>query len=77
MEISDYIFIGYVVIAFFGLLVILLNKIIPKENMMKSSQSSIKKGENIGAIIGIMVCLYICYHLTINNYFRLYDVFFE
>ena len=77
MEISDYIFIGCVVIAFFGLLVILLNKIIPKENMMKSSQSSIKKGENIGAIIGIMVGLYICYYLTINNYFRLYDVFFE
>ena len=76
MEIIDYIFIGCVVIVIFGLLVILINKIIPKEMMMKSSQSSIKKGETIGAIIGIVIGLFVCYYITINNYFGLYDIFF-
>ena len=37
--------------------------------MIKSSQSSIKKGETIGAIIGIVIGLFICYYITINNYF--------
>ena len=76
MEIIDYIFIGCVVIVIFGLLVILINKIIPKEMMMKSSQSSIKKGETIGKIIGIVIGLFVCYYITINNYFGLYDIFF-
>ena len=78
MEIIDYIFIGCIVIAIFSLLVMLLKKIIkiPEEMMMKSSQSSIKKGETIGAIIGIVIGLFICYYITINNYFGLYDIFF-
>jgi len=60
------------------LLVVLLKKIIkiPEEMMIKSSQSSIKKGETIGAIIGIVIGLFICYYITINNYFGLYDIFF-
>ena len=75
---KDYIFIGCIVIAIFCLLVVLLKKIIkiPEEMMMKSSQSSIKKGETIGAIIGIVIGLFICYYITINNYFGLYDIFF-
>ena len=78
MEIIDYIFIGCIVIAIFSLLVVLLKKIIkiPEEMMIKSSQSSIKKGETIGAIIGIVIGLFICYYITINNYFGLYDIFF-
>ena len=78
MEIIDYIFIGCIVIAIFSLLVMLLKKIIkiPEEMMIKSSQSSIKKGETIGAIIGIVIGLFICYYITINNYFGLYDIFF-
>ena len=78
MEIIDYIFIGCIVIAIFSLLVMLFKKIIkiPEEMMMKSSQSSIKKGETIGAIIGIVIGLFICYYITINNYFGLYDIFF-
>ena len=78
MEIIDYIFIGCIVIAIFSLLVLLLKKIIkiPEEMMIKSSQSSIKKGETIGAIIGIVIGLFICYYITINNYFGLYDIFF-
>lgn len=78
MEIIDYIFIGCIVIAIFSLLVMLFKKIIkiPDEMMMKSSQSSIKKGETIGAIIGIVIGLFICYYITINNYFGLYDIFF-
>ena len=77
MEKIDYIFIGCIVIAIFCLLVVLLKKIIkiPEEMMMKSSQSSIKKGETIGAIIGIVIGLFICYYITINNYFGLYDIF--
>ena len=79
MEIIDYIFIVCIVIAIFSLLITALKKIIktPKEMMIKSSQSSIKKGETIGAIIGIVIGLFICYYITINNYFGLYDIFFE
>ena len=78
MEIIDYIFIGCIVIAIFSLLVFLLKKIIkiPEEMMIKSSQSSIKKGETIGAIIGIVIGQFVCYYITINNYFGLYDIFF-
>lgn len=78
MEIIDYIFIGCIVIAIFSLLVMLFKKIIkiPEEMIIKSSQSSIKKGETIGAIIGIVIGLFICYYITINNYFGLYDIFF-
>ena len=78
MEIIDYIFIGCIVIAIFSLLVMLFKKIIkiPEEMMIKSSQSSIKKGETIGAIIGRVIGLFICYYITINNYFGLYDIFF-
>ena len=78
MEIIDYIFIGCIIIAIFCFLVVLLKKIIkiPEEMMMKSSQSSIKKGKTIGAIIGIVIGLFICYYITINNYFGLYDIFF-
>tara|TARA_B100000989_G_scaffold180405_1_gene135579 strand:- start:284 stop:523 length:240 start_codon:yes stop_codon:yes gene_type:complete len=78
VEIIDYIFIGCIIIAIFCFLVVLLKKIIkiPEEMMMKSSQSSIKKGETIGAIIGIVIGLFICYYITINNYFGLYDIFF-
>jgi len=78
VEIIDYIFIGCIVIAILSLLIALLKKIIkiPEELMIKSSQSSIKKGETIGAIIGIVIGLFICYYITINNYFGLYDLFF-
>lgn len=78
MEIIDYIFIGCIVIAILSLLIALLKKIIkiPEEMMIKSSQSSIKKGETIGAIIGVVIGLFICYYITINNYFGLYDIFF-
>ena len=78
MEIIDYIFISCIAIAIFSLLIALLKKIIkiPEEMMIKSSQSSIKKGETIGAIIGIVIGLFICYYITINNYFGLYDIFF-
>ena len=74
MEIIDYIFIGCIVIAILSLLIALLKKIIkiPEEMMIKSSQSSIKKGETIGAIIGIVIGLFICYYITINNYFGLF-----
>ena len=43
---------------------------------MKSSHSSIKKGEKVGSIIGIIVGLYIGYYIIVNNYFGLYDIIF-
>ncbi len=67
MDTIDYIFIGCIIIAVFCLLVILLQKIIPKEIMMKSSETNIKKGKTIGTIIGIVVGLFISYYLIINN----------
>jgi len=75
MDTIDYIFIGCIIIAVFCLLVILLQKIIPKEIMMKSSESNIKKGKTIGTIIGIVVGLFISYYLIINNYFVLFGDF--
>ena len=75
MDTIDYIFIGCIIIAVFCLLVILLQKIIPKEIMMKSSESNIKKGKTIGTIIGIVVGVFISYYLIINNYFGLYGYF--
>tara|TARA_Y100000739_G_C20299106_1_gene324651 strand:- start:213 stop:440 length:228 start_codon:yes stop_codon:yes gene_type:complete len=75
MDTIDYIFIGCIIIAVFCLLVILLQKIIPKEIMMKSSESNIKKGKTIGTIIGIVVGVFISYYLIINNYFGLFGDF--
>ncbi len=75
MDTIDYIFIGCIIIAVFCLLVILLQKIIPKEIMMKSSETNIKKGKTIGTIIGIVVGLFISYYLIINNYFGLFSDF--
>ena len=78
MELTDYIFISCCIIAVFSLIVTLLKKIIriPEEMMMKSSYSSIKKGEKVGSIIGIIVGLYIGYYIIVNNYFGLYDIIF-
>tara|TARA_Y100000741_G_scaffold114905_1_gene86220 strand:+ start:332 stop:559 length:228 start_codon:yes stop_codon:yes gene_type:complete len=75
MDTIDYIFIGCIIIAVFCLLVILLQKKIPKEIMMKSSESNIKKGKTIGTIIGIVVGVFISYYLIINNYFGLFGDF--
>ena len=44
--------------------------------MMKSSHSSIKKGQKVGSVIGIVVGLYISYYIIVNNYFGLYDIIF-
>ena len=78
MELTDYIFIICLIIAILSLLVTLLKKIIriPEDMMMKSSHSSIKKGEKLGSIIGIIVGLYIGYYIIVNNYFGLYDLIF-
>ncbi len=43
--------------------------------MMKNSETSIKKGETIGTIIGILVGVFISYYLFINNYFGLFGDF--
>ncbi len=77
MDIMDYIFIGCIIIAIFSFLVTLFRKIIPipEEMMMKSSESSIKKGETIGTIIGIVVGVFMSYYLIINNYFGLFGDF--
>tara|TARA_B100001540_G_scaffold245047_1_gene220137 strand:+ start:538 stop:765 length:228 start_codon:yes stop_codon:yes gene_type:complete len=75
MDTIDYIFIGCIIIAVCCLLTILLQKIIPKEIMMKNSETSIKKGETIGTIIGILVGVFISYYLFINNYFGLFGDF--
>ena len=44
--------------------------------MMRSSHSSIKKGQKLGSVIGIIVGLYIGYYIIVNNYFGLYDIIF-
>ena len=69
MELIDYIFISCCIIAIFSLLVTLLKKIIkiPEDMMMKSSHSSIKKGQKDGSVIGFVVGLYIGYYIIVKN----------
>ena len=65
------IFIFVIILMFW---VVLISKIVPKNMHMKSSDSSIKKGKFIGAVIGISISLFMNYYLYKNNFFGLLDL---
>tara|TARA_B100000963_G_C22530018_1_gene627138 strand:+ start:98 stop:313 length:216 start_codon:yes stop_codon:yes gene_type:complete len=56
----------FVIILMF--ITVLISKIVPKHMHMKSSDSSIKKGKFIGAVIGISISLFMYYYLNKNNF---------
>ena len=55
MEIIDYIFIICCVIGIFALLVLIIRPLIPKYMMVESKEINVKRGEKIGALIGIII----------------------
>ena len=69
MEIIDYIFIICCLIGIFALLVLILRPFIPKYMMLKSKEISIKKGERIGAVMGITIGVFILFYININGYY--------
>ena len=69
MEIIDYIFIICCLIGIFALLVLIIRPFIPKYMMLKSKEISIKKGERIGAVIGITIGVFILFYININGYY--------
>tara|TARA_B100001564_G_scaffold85286_2_gene69089 strand:- start:16216 stop:16461 length:246 start_codon:yes stop_codon:yes gene_type:complete len=69
MEIIDYIFIICCVIGIFSLLVLILRPFIPKYMMLKSKEISIKRGERIGAVMGITIGLFILFYINVNGYY--------
>ena len=69
MEIIDYIFIICCLIAIFALLVLILRPFIPKYMMLKSKEISIKRGERIGAVMGITIGVFILFYININGYY--------
>ena len=69
MEIIDYIFIICCLIGIFALLVLIIRPFIPKYMMLKSKEISIKKGERIGAVMGITIGVFILFYININGYY--------
>lgn len=69
MEIIDYIFIICCVIGIFSLLVLILRPFIPKYMMLKSKEISIKRGERIGAVMGITIGVFILVYINVNGYY--------
>ena len=69
MEIIDYIFIICCLIGIFALLVLILRPFIPKYMMLKSKEISIKRGERIGAVMGITIGVFILFYININGYY--------
>ena len=69
MEIIDYIFIICCVIGIFALLVFIIRPFIPKYMMLKSKEISVKRGERIGAVMGITIGVFILFYININGYY--------
>jgi len=69
MEIIDYIFIICCVIGIFALLVFIIRPFFPKYMMLKSKEISIKRGERIGAVMGITIGVFILFYINVNGYY--------
>ena len=68
MEIIDYIFIICCVIGIFTLLVLIISPFIPKYMMLESKEINIKRGERIGAVVGIIIGVFIVFYLNVNGF---------
>ena len=68
MEIIDYIFIICCVIGVFGLSVLIMRPFFPKYMMLESKEINIKRGERIGAIVGIIIGVFILFYINLNGF---------
>ena len=69
MEIIDYIFIICCVIGIFALLVLIIRPFIPKYMMLESKEINVKRGERIGAVMGITIGVFILFYINVNGYY--------
>ena len=69
MEIIDYIFIICCVIGIFALLVLIIHPFIPKYMMLESKEINVKRGEKFGALMGIIIGVFILYYINVNGYY--------
>tara|TARA_Y100001949_G_C15976472_1_gene326304 strand:+ start:1655 stop:1882 length:228 start_codon:yes stop_codon:yes gene_type:complete len=74
MNSYDPVIIIFIFVIILMFITVLISKIVPKHMHMKSSDSSIKKGKFIGAVIGISISLFMNYYLYKNNFFGLLDL---
>ena len=74
MNSYDPVIIIFIFVIILMFITVLISKIVPKHMHMKSSDSSIKKGKLIGAVIGISISLFMNYYLYKNNFFGLLDL---
>tara|TARA_Y100001958_G_C21141723_1_gene480267 strand:- start:866 stop:1093 length:228 start_codon:yes stop_codon:yes gene_type:complete len=74
MNSYDPVIIIFIFVIILMFITVLISKIVPKHMHMKSSDSSIKKGKFIGAVIGISISLFMLYYLNKNNFFGLLDL---
>tara|TARA_B100001115_G_scaffold23917_1_gene17475 strand:+ start:86 stop:313 length:228 start_codon:yes stop_codon:yes gene_type:complete len=74
MNSYDPVIIIFIFVIILMFITVLISKIVPKHMHMKSSDSSIKKGKSIGAVIGISISLFMNYYLYKNNFFGLLDL---
>ena len=68
MEIIDYILIVCCVIGIFTLLVLVIRPFIPKYMMLESKEINIKRGERIGAVVGIIIGVFILFYINVNGF---------
>ena len=68
VETYDYLFITCILLLIFSFFVIIINKIIPKDIMMKSKPINIKRGKIIGSILGVVIGFFISFYLWNNGY---------
>tara|TARA_B100000123_G_C25600568_1_gene371247 strand:- start:353 stop:571 length:219 start_codon:yes stop_codon:yes gene_type:complete len=69
METIDYIFLLCVIIGVFAILVTIIHPLIPKDLLMESKETNIKRGKKIGPIIGVIIGFFMGYYLWVNEYF--------
>jgi len=69
MDIIDYIFIICCTIGIFALLVLIIRPFIPKYMMLESKEINIKRGERVGAVMGIIIGVFMLFYINVNGYF--------
>ena len=45
--------------------------------MLESKEINIKRGERIGAVVGIIIGVFICFYINVNGYFDMIAGYLE
>jgi len=77
MEIIDYIFIICCVIGIFALLVLIIRPFIPKYMMLESKEINVKRGEKFGAVMGIIIGVFVVIYIKVNGYYDMIVDYFK